>query len=50
MVLLTLRRWSENKNLIIDNSSFDGSETLNSYRTWKYIAKTEVEVFVMVTV
>ena len=25
--------------------SFDGNETLYSYRTWKYIDKTEVDIF-----
>ena len=49
-------RWSETKSLktlIIDNFFFlplDGDETLHIYRTWKYIAKTEVEMFLTVIV
>ena len=49
---------ARNKNLkilIFDNFLschliLDGNETLYSHRTWKYIAKTEVEFFLTVIV
>ena len=49
-------RWSETKNVkifIIDGFfafKLDDNETLYSYRTWKYIAKTEVKMFLTVMV
>ena len=53
-MLFDVLRWSETKHLkilIIDNFlPLDGNEALHTDRTWKYMAKTEVAIFLTVIV